>query len=178
MYSESVLPIKNLQDFILSEAYIFDLVLVESFFQEYTVTMGHKFNAPVILITPTTIQPTNSHWIGLPSTFSYILDIRSHSSDHKTFYERLKSTLIGIVQIYLEEYTYIPKQTQLMNKYFKYENYESRPSLNEMLANVSLTLVQQDLSIGAPRPYLPGVVEIGGLHIKEPKKLPKVNVEF
>lgn len=176
-YAENILPIKNLQDFILSESYTFDLVLIESFYQEYTVTIGHKFKAPVICITSTLIQPTNSHWIGLPSTFSYLLDVRTRSSDRKTFYDRLKSTCIGFIQIYMENYLYIPTQTDFMNRYFKYKNYESRPSINAMLANVSLTLVNGDFSVGAPRPYLPGVIEIGGLHMKEPKKLPSVSLE-
>ncbi|XP_025408804.1 UDP-glucuronosyltransferase 2C1-like [Sipha flava] len=172
-YAESILHLKNLQNFITSESYTFDLVLIESFYQEYTVTMGHKFNAPVICITSTLIQPTNSHWIGLPSTFSYLLDIRSRSCDHKTFYDRLKSTYLGFVQIYLERYFYIPTQEEYINKYFNYKNHESRPPIDVMLSNVSLILVNGDLSVGAPRPYLPNVIEIGGLHIKVPKQLPK-----
>lgn len=44
-----------------------------------------------------------------------------------------------------------------------------------MLANVSLTLVNGDLSVGAPRPYLPNVIEVGGLHMKAPKQLPIVS---
>lgn len=173
-YAESVLRVKSLQDFVRSEAYTFDLVLIESFYQEYAVTMGHKYGAPVVCITSTLIQPTNSHWIGLPSTFSYVLDVRTRSSDRKTFYDRLKSTCIGFVQIYLERYLYIPAQTAFMDEYFKYNSYESRPAIGEMLADVSLTLVNGDLSVGAPRPYLPSVVEIGGLHMTEPE--PLVNV--
>lgn len=175
-YAENILRIKNLQDFILSECYTFDLVLIESFYQEYTVTMGHKFNAPVICITSTLIQPTNSHWIGLPSTFSYMLDVRTRSSDVKTFYDRLKSTCIGFIQIYLEHYFYIQTQTEYMNKYFRYKNSQSRNSLPVMLSNVSLTLVNGDISVGASRPYLPGVIEIGGLHLKKPKILPNVSL--
>ncbi|VVC33706.1 UDP-glucuronosyl/UDP-glucosyltransferase [Cinara cedri] len=171
-YAEKVLPAKNLQDFVLSESYSFDLVLIESFYQEYTVTMGHKFGAPVVCITSTLIQPTNSHWIGLPTTFSYLLDVRTRSSDRKTFHERLKSTMIGFIQVYLERFLYVPAQTGYMDKYFRYKNHESRPSIGVMLANVSLTLVNGDVSVGAPRPYLPGVVEIGGLHLPVPKRLP------
>lgn len=175
-YAESILNLKNLQNFITSESYTFDLVLIESFYQEYTVTMGHKFNAPVICITPSLIQPTNSHWIGLPSTFSYLLDFRSRSSDYKTFFDRLKSTYLGFVQIYLEHYLYIPTQEEYIKKYFNYKNHESRPPIGVMLSNISLTLVNGDLSVGAPRPYLPNVIEIGGLHIKVPKQLPKVSL--
>jgi len=64
-----------------------------------------------------------------------------------------------------------------MDKYFGYKNCETRPSIGEMLANVSLTLVNGDLSVGAPRPYLPGVIEIGGLHMKEPKPLDNVSLQ-
>jgi glucuronosyltransferase len=88
----------------------------------------------------------------------------------------LKSTYLGFVQIYLERYFYIPTQEEYINKYFNYKNHESRPPIDVMLSNVSLILVNGDLSVGAPRPYLPNVIEIGGLHIKVPKQLPKVRL--
>ncbi|XP_050431334.1 UDP-glycosyltransferase UGT4-like [Adelges cooleyi] len=156
------------QDFIRSDSYAFDLVVIESFFQEYTVTLGHKFNAPVISVSPTLLMPAVSKWMGLPSTFSYVADIRVRSTDRMSFAERLKTTYIGFVQLYVDRLTYAPVQTDICNRYFRYKNWQSRPSVSSMLGNISVLLVNGHFSVAYPRPYLPNVVDVGGLHIDKP----------
>jgi len=71
---------------------------------------------------------------------------------------------------------YLPKTKEVMNTYLKYKGWESRPPLEHMLNNVSLTLVNSHNAIGISRPYLPGIIEVGGMHIKDPKPLPKVSI--
>lgn len=166
---------KNIKDFIRSDSNSYDLVIVESFLQEYTVALGHKFNAPVINLSPAMVWVSMSKWLHIPSTFSYIPDCCVGITDDMTFLDRLKNTIIGVLQMYVENYCYIPMINALMNKHFIYEGWESRPSLEQMLNNVSLTLMNAHHAIGPCRPYLPGVVEVGGLHIKEPKPLPQVS---
>lgn len=173
--SETVMSHKIMKEFIQSNSNSFELVLVESFCQEYTVAMGHKFNAPVINLAPATIWGSISKWLHVPSTFSYIPDLCLKSANDMSFIERLKNTITGIMQLYVENYAYLLKMKEVMNKYFRYEGWESRPTLERMLNNVSLTLVNSHHAIGVPRPYLPGVIEVGGMHIKEPKSLPKVH---
>jgi len=91
------------------------------------------------------------------------------------FVERLKNTITGLMQSYVENYLYLPKMKEVMNKYITYEGWESRPPLEHMLNNVSLTLVNANYAIGVARPYLQGVVEVGGMHLKTPKSLPEVS---
>jgi len=149
--------------------------MVETFGQEYAVAMGHKFNAPVINLAPAMIWASVSNWLHVPSTFSYIPDACTQSTTDMGFVERLKNTITGFMQLYVENYLYLPKTKEVMNTYLKYKGWESRPPLEHMLNNVSLTLVNSHNAIGISRPYLPGIIEVGGMHIKDPKPLPRVS---
>lgn len=166
----------NLVDFVQSESNSFDLVMIESFLQEYTVALGHKFNAPVINLSPSMIWTSASKFLHLPSTFSYVPDCCIGVTDDMSFVERLKNTIIGLMGMFVEDYLYIPRVKAVMSKHFAYAGWESRPTLEQMLNNVSLTLMNAHHAVGVCRPYLPGVIEVGGMHIKEPKPLPKVSL--
>nr|ATN96046.1 UDP-glucuronosyl transferase 343C3 [Myzus persicae] len=176
--AKKIIPKPEMQNFILSQDYEFDLVMVFSFCQEYSITLGHKYKVPVINLGVSTLWPSNSKWIGEPSTFSYILDQRTGATDQMSFIERFKNTVIGIYQLFLEDYYYLPLQKDTMEKYFKYKGHESRPPIEDMLRNVSVTLLNAHYSIGVTRPYLPGTIEIAGLHVNEPKPLIGKFLEF
>lgn len=171
-----VLTHKSMKEFLLTNSDSFDLVIIESCCQEYTVALGHKYNAPVINLAPAMIWSSISKWLHVPSTFSYIPNILLNTASNMSFIQRLKNTVIGILQLYVENYLYLPKMKEIMDTHFTYKGWESRPSLEEMLNNVSLTLVNAHYAIGVSRPYLPGVIDIGGMHIKEPKSLPVVSI--
>jgi len=165
----------TLIDFLKSEDNSFDLVMVESFLQEYTVAIGHKYNAPVINLSPSMVWVSASKWLHLPSTFSYVPDCCIGVTDDMSFTERLKNTIVGLVEMFVEDYLYIPMIKATMSKHFAYVGWESRPTLEQMLNNVSLTLMNAYHVVGVCRPYLQGVIEVGGMHIKQPKPLPKVS---
>lgn len=165
---------KNLEEFIQSETNSFDLVIVEAFHQEYTVTMGHKFNAPVINLSSTMIWVSISKWLHVPFTFSYIPDCCIGVMDDMNFLERFKNTITGVIEMYVENYLYLPMMKSLMNKHFTYKGWESRPPLEQMLSNVSLVLINTHYAVGVCRPFTPDVIEVGGMHIKKPKPLPQV----
>lgn len=169
-----IMSSEHIQEFVHSNSNSFDLVMVESCFQEYTVTFGHKFNAPVIYLTPTMMWSSVSKWLHVPSSFSYIPNVIFGKAIEMSFVDRLKNTVTGIMQLYVENYFDLPNKKVIMNKHFAYESWESRPSLEQMLNNISLTLVNAHHAIGVPRPYLPGVIEVGGMHIKKAKSLPEV----
>ncbi|XP_022164035.1 UDP-glucuronosyltransferase 2C1-like isoform X1 [Myzus persicae] len=163
----------TLIDFLRSEDNSFDLVMIESFLQEYTVALGHKYNAPVVNLSPAMVWVSASKWTHLPSTFSYIPDCCIGVTDDMSFVDRLKNTIAGLIQMFVEDYLYIPMIKAEMSKHFAYVGWQSRPTLEQMLNNVSLTLMNAYHAVGVCRPYLPGIVEVGGMHIKEPKPLPK-----
>lgn len=166
---------ENLKEFIQSETNSFDLVIIEAFHQEYTIAMGHKFNAPVINLSSTMIWVSISKWLHVPSTFSYIPDCCIGVIDDMSFTERLKNTITGVIELYVENYLYMPIMKSILNKHFTYKGWESRPPLEQMLNNVSLLLINTHHAVGVCRPFPSGVIEVGGMHIKEPKPLPQVS---
>lgn len=55
---------------------------------------------------------------------------------------------------------------------FYVENGQKLPSIDELYRSVSLILVNNHRTTTKPRPLMPGIVYIGGSHIKAPKPLP------
>lgn len=165
---------QDVQKFIKEDQSTFDLVIVESFFQECTIAMGHKYNAPVIGIIPVAPWPGSSRWSANPSDFSYIKDFIMDGGKSMDFWERLINTLIGCYSTFVEPTLYIPKMENLMNKYFQYPGYENRPTMSEMLKNISLNLIDSDLMILSPRPYVPSFIEVPGIHIRPLQEINQV----
>lgn len=52
------------------------------------------------------------------------------------------------------------------------------PKVEELYRNISLILVNSHRSTSKPRPLMPGIVYVGGAHIKPPKPLPLEIQEF
>lgn len=48
---------------------------------------------------------------------------------------------------------------------------EQLPSVDELYRNVSLIMVQSHRVLNKPRPMMPGIIQIGGCHIKPPQPL-------
>lgn len=52
------------------------------------------------------------------------------------------------------------------------------PSVEELYRNISLILTTTHRSTSKPRPQMPGIINVGGAHIKPPKSLPNDLQEF
>lgn len=164
----------ELQKFIEEDRSKFDLVIVESFFQECNVALGHKYDAPVISIVPVTPWISTSRWAANPADFSYIKDFMLDGGKSLGFWERLTNACIGSYGMFVEPITYLPKLENIMNRYFQYPGYENRPTMVEMLKNISLSLIDSDVMILSPRPYLPSYIEVPGIHLQSCEKINQV----
>jgi glucuronosyltransferase len=51
---------------------------------------------------------------------------------------------------------------------------DSLPPLADIARNTSLLLLNTHFSMNQPRPFVPQIVEVGGLHLSLPKPLPEV----
>lgn len=52
---------------------------------------------------------------------------------------------------------------------------EDLPDLRELTRRTSLLLVNSHFSTNQARPAVPNFIEVAGVHIKEPKELPKAS---
>jgi len=168
----------KVNDFIHSEGYKFDVVLFENFQHECFVTMGHKFGAHVVQLIPASPVAAHSVWHSQPFNPSYIPDPNSGFTDQMSFFARTTNFLVIFLQLFLYPLFYTPKQTEIMNNYFNYTGWETRPSLEEMTKNISLTLINTHFTIGTPRPLVPNFIEVAGMHLKPASKLPNVIFYF
>lgn len=172
--NEQTLNNKKVQEFIEADGYQFDLVIFENFQHECFVAMGHKYGAPVVQLIPATPTAFVSQWHSQPFHPAYIPDQNSGFTDRMPFFDRLTNVLVALLQLTLYPLFYMPKQTEIMNKYFNYTGWETRPTLEEMTKNISLTLMNAHFTIGSPRPLVPSFVQVAGMHLKPASPLPNV----
>lgn len=164
----------KVKEFIHSDGYQFDVVIFENFQHECFVTMGHKYGAHVIQLIPASPVAFLSQWHGQPFNPSYIPDPNSGFTDQMSISVRIMNTFVTCLQLILYPLFYMPQQKEIMSNHFNYTGWESRPPLEEMSKNISLTLINTHFTLGTPRPLVPNFIEVAGMHLKPSSKLPKV----
>nr|QPA18396.1 UDP-gluconosyltransferase [Trialeurodes vaporariorum] len=154
----------------------FDLVLAEfTFAQECLSAFGHKFSASVINLNPLFASPWLAQIAGIPHSFSYIPDFRLPYTDKMNFWQRAKNALLGSYEIAIGNLIFMPFHDRLVRKFFEYpgSTVKSYPPLKDLMANISLHLLDSHPLVSSVRPYSPNVIDVGGMHIKTAGKLPQ-----
>jgi glucuronosyltransferase len=90
-------------------------------------------------------------------------------TDEMTFSERLANTIAYNLERIVYYTSHLPMQRKLHKKYFP----NSQKTLDEIITSPSIIFMNTHFSTSAPRPFLPNMIEIGGIHIKPAKPLPK-----
>ena len=167
---ESTLQQESVQNLINSNEQ-FDLIFLEAFYSDCYLGFAHKFKAPVIQFCAFGGTEVMGDLVGNPSPYSYVPDPFNEFSEKMNFIERMQNALGQIFQKLAKKY-FIPGQDEIMRKYFHDPN---MPSIWELEKSTALFMVNHHFSISYPRPLVPNFVQVGGLHIKPPKKLPEVS---
>ncbi|KAF5280027.1 hypothetical protein FQA39_LY05408 [Lamprigera yunnana] len=165
---ESGLTAPSVTEFLKENNY-FDLVLVEYFVSSCYLGFAHKYKAPVIGLSSTIMLPWQSEDMGNPSNPAYVPCISVSASDKMSFLQKVESTVksIGVSYIYRR---YISNNNQpIAEKVFG----KDLPSVLDISKNTSLLFLNTYISTSRPKPLVPGIIEIGGIHIQDLQKLPK-----
>jgi glucuronosyltransferase len=171
---DRVLQQKTVQDLIHSNDQQFDLIINEAFANDCFLGFAHKFKAPVVQLVTFGGTSWMGDWVGNPTPYSYVPDPFQNFSDRMDFWERIVNTLGITFQKLTRIFYYLPKQQALLEKYFS--DYAPLPSISELDSSTSLLLLNHHFSISYPRPLVPNMVEVGGMHVKPAKKLPAVSM--
>lgn len=91
-----------------------------------------------------------------------------------TFGERLWNTFFSLLEKGVYYGYYLPKHRNLYKKYFP----NAHRSFDEVYMNASIIFLNTHVSSNTVRPNMPNVIEVGGVHIKEAKQLPKDIQQF
>lgn len=147
----------------------YDLVITESFFaMESMVALGHRFNAPNIVICSFGVAPNSLDFHGGPNLPSFMPDYRTQFTDQMSFIERFQNFFILAITRVTEYVYYYPKHQALIDTHFG----KDYPSLYSMLSNISVTFLYTSLAMSPPQPLVPNMIPVGGIHLKNPGKLP------
>ncbi|KAJ9591510.1 hypothetical protein L9F63_001947, partial [Diploptera punctata] len=148
----------------------FDLIIMETILSPCFFVFPYKLNAPYIGIT--SVPPTTSTQssVGNPANPAYSPDFILGYTDHLTFTQRFHSTLYSIALRLLDYYWIFPAHDAMVRRIF---NDTSMPYIGELANNVSVLLANYHYSFYYPRPNVPNMIEIAGLHLATPGSLPK-----
>lgn len=161
---------KNEQFRKLLDGKEFDLVFTSIFFNECFHGYIHKFRAPLIVFSSMPVDYTGGALMGLRMPPSFIPSSFTAFTDKMSFWERFENTLFtwaiaGMTQMFEGPFVEIYKQ------YLG----ENLPSSSEIMENTSLLFSNSHFALNFPRPVLPNIVEVGGIHCRPSKPLQKVS---
>ncbi|RXN28591.1 UDP-glucuronosyltransferase 2A1-like protein [Labeo rohita] len=150
----------------------FDIVLSDPHFQCSDI-VAEELNVPLVY----TFHVTNTYIVEqkcgqMPSPPSFIPGAMTKLTDKMSFRERIKNILF-----YCTQDVFSIVMWKRMDNY--YTEYFGRPtSYCEMMGKADIWLIRTYWDFEFPRPFLPNIKYVGGLHCTPAKPLPKDMEEF
>nr|QPA18377.1 UDP-gluconosyltransferase [Trialeurodes vaporariorum] len=165
---QPILSSKQVQDFIEKDQH-FDVILTEVFTTDCFLGFVYRFNAPFVGLASSTLFSFSNDRFGNPANPAHIPNTFLPYGSRMTFTERLFNVLTNFYMSFARSYYYDSPAQWIAKKHFG----RKMPSLEKIAKNTSLVLLNNHFSLSRPRPNVPAVIEVGGLHIRPAKKLPK-----
>ncbi|XP_017067145.2 UDP-glucosyltransferase 2 isoform X2 [Drosophila eugracilis] len=149
----------------------FDLVIMDLWRIDALSGLAAYFEAPIIGMAPYGTDWKIDELMGNVSPISYLQPPSSQFHDLETYTGRLTHFWERSISWINYKWRHVKKQEALYRKFFPH--IADRHPLSENFRNFALVLVNQHFTLAAPRPYVPNMIEVGGLHVDQnPKALP------
>lgn len=147
----------------------YDLVLVENFNSDCMLGLlqVYEIKAPVVALLSCAPMPWTADRIGLTDNPSYVPVISTPFDSQMTFLERMENTFMLAYQKLWFRYNIQIKEQALIEKHFG----RKISDLNDLARNMSLIITNSYQTLNGARPSLPGLVEAGGMHLDQTKKI-------
>lgn len=155
----------------------YDLVLVEYFNSDCVLGLAHFYGlkAPFIALSSCVLMQWSPHRIGLPSNPAYVPMENAYYTSKMTFRQRVENVLLTEYYKVWYRYAIQLKEQAMIEKQFG----KKIVDLEDLGKNVSMMLVNVFHSLNGVQPLLPGVVEVGGMHLDHTRKsIPAVSIYF
>lgn len=157
------------QKFVYTNKVKYDVIVMEIFMNEAFLGLGPLLNAPVVGFGTFGASKWSNDMVGNPTPMSYVPHFQVKFADKMNFFQRVANVLMYLSESAFMSLYYMSQQEKLYNDFFP----DPKPSLDTLHKNVSLVLLNNHFSLHFPRPYVPNMIEVGGLQInRTPKKLP------
>lgn len=166
---KDVIQSKQVQN-LLKSGRKFDLLILELFNTDCFFSFSQVFSSPFIACSSCNTFPHHNHRIGNPDSLAFSPNLFYPMSRDMNLFERVINSVATLGMQLSRTHWFTVKEQEIVN-----EVLGEQFSLENVLSELSLLLVNSHHSIQGPRPILPGFVEVGGLHISAEKPLDKVN---
>lgn len=151
----------------------FDLVVLGWFFNDFQLGLAGHFQCPSVVISTVPSIKFLRDFVANPSDVPLYTFHGKPIAGPPSFLQRAQN-----IAAYIFEFFF----TIIINQFYFEPYYEENfpanknyPSFSDVKKNVSLVLVNNHFSLGAVRSYVPNMVEISGIQIKnKPDLLPEV----
>ncbi|CAH1153883.1 unnamed protein product [Phaedon cochleariae] len=145
----------------------FDVVIVPQFLIEAVKALSNHFNAHLVLLNNHAANSWMNHLVGNPTIPSFFPEVVLAYPEDMSFFQRVKNTVCKYIQLLSYHLVVYPRHSKLVSQYISEDI-----DFYDALYNVSLVLSNSHESLSNPQPSVPCMKDIGGFHIKPPKKLP------
>lgn len=159
----------KLLDFLKTEAR-FDLIIAEFFNSDCLLGFVHKFKTPLIGIGSNSLMSWMNMRFGNIDHPAYVPNNFLDHTDDLSFWERVENTLMNIFSQFAYYYLIEKPTYEIVKPYFG----EDLPRLSDIAFNASLMMTNTHFSLSRPRPLVPNVIDVAGMHIGNAKSLGQV----
>lgn len=149
----------------------YDAFLTDICFPTWHTMFAYKFDIPLINIFPNALFPEIANVMGTPSNPSYIPTYFGDSTSRMNFVERMRNFYTHFMLTVGSSYCLSDRVNTLSRRLFG----DNVPSVEEMVKNTSLALVNVDFDYHSAIPLAPNVISVAGIQLKEAKSLPVVS---
>ncbi|CAG7709878.1 unnamed protein product, partial [Allacma fusca] len=140
----------------------FDLVFFPALFNECIYGLIHKLNTSVVLYNQAGVIPWMADTLGTPSPPSFVSAAMLANADRMGFLTRIWNIINVAIDWSILQFYYYP---MIQNMYREALNDPTIPSIKEIESNVSIILANSQISFNQPRPLMPDIIEVGGMHL-------------
>ncbi|KAH8283042.1 hypothetical protein KR054_011685, partial [Drosophila jambulina] len=143
----------------------FDLMIMGYFLNDFQLGVANKLKVPVIIDWMSRPIPLMDDFTGNPSELSYVPNIATVATPPMGLLKRAENLAKQLAVRYMS----IIFDSQI-NRIYKniFGEGQDLPTINELRKNISMVFVNCHLiSEGPIRPMVPGMVEIGGIQVKD-----------
>ncbi|XP_047991531.1 UDP-glucosyltransferase 2-like [Leguminivora glycinivorella] len=165
MMNEFVFESKDVQEFMKQDHKI-DVVVAEVFFNEGLYMFAHKYQAPLVLMTTVGNSLKGNFYMSNPLQLSILYHEYGKHSEPLSFFGRLYNLYMCTYDLAMLKFWYFPRLQESTLQYLK-DLPEPVPTLEDIASNAAILLLNSHYSIDNAAAYLPNIIDVGGLHIKE-----------
>ncbi|CAH2076946.1 unnamed protein product, partial [Iphiclides podalirius] len=147
----------------------YDVVLVENFNSDCMLGLLHVYGirAPVVALLSCNLLPWSANRVGVFDNPAHVPVTSTHFTAPMTFAERLENAFMHLYHSLWFHYAVQVKERELIEKRFG----RRIPELQDLGKNYSLMMVNTFHALNGVRPTVPGVVEVGGMHLDHTRKV-------